>query len=79
MLSLLDNRPIVFTLRQMLQEFIYHRKQIVYSRGIYDLKKAHAREHILQGFIIALDNIDEAVSFIKKSKLVDEAIKSFNI
>ena len=74
MLALLDNRPMIFTLRQMLQEFVFHRKQIVYRRTVYDLKKARAREHILQGFIIALDNIDEAVAIIKKSDSADEAI-----
>lgn len=73
MLSLLDNRPMVFTLRQMLQEFTYHRKQVVYRRSVYDLKKAREREHILQGFIIALDNIDEAVAIIKASAGADEA------
>lgn len=74
MLSLLDNRPIIFTLRQMLQEFVYHRKQIVYRRSAYNLKKAQEREHLLQGFIIALDNIDEAVAIIKRSSAADEAI-----
>jgi len=74
MLSLLDNRPIIFTLRQMLQEFVYHRKQVVYRRTAYDLKKAHEREHLLQGFIIALDNIDEAVAIIKRSSASDEAM-----
>ena len=74
MLSLLDNRPVVFTLRQMIQEFVYHRKQVVYRRSIYDLKKARAREHLLEGFIIALDNIDEAVSIIKQSKAAEEAV-----
>ncbi len=73
MLSLLDNRPMIFTLRQMLQEFVYHRKQVVYRRTVYDLKKANERKHLLDGFFIALDNIDEAVSIIKGSKSADEA------
>ncbi len=73
MLALLDNRPIIFTLRKMLQEFIYHRKQVVYRRTVYDLKKAQEREHILAGFITALDNVDEVVATIKKSKTADEA------
>ncbi len=73
MLSLLDNRPMIFTLRQMLQEFVFHRKQIVYRRSAYDLKKAKEREHILLGFITALDNIDEAVAMIKRSASADEA------
>ena len=78
MLSLLDNRPIIFTLRQMIQEFVFHRKQIVHRRTVYALKKGHAREHLLQGFIIALDNIDEVVSIIKKSASAEEAIKKLH-
>ena len=78
MLSLLDKRPMIFTLRQMLQEFVYHRKQVVYRRTIYDLKKAKAREHILAGFIIALDNIDEAIAVIKQSKTAQEAMKALH-
>ena len=78
MLSLLDNRPMIFSLRQMLQEFLHHRKQVVYRRSIYDLKKARAREHILQGFIIALDNIDETIKLIKQSKSADEAAQKLH-
>ncbi len=78
MLSLLDNRPMIFSLRQMLQEFLHHRKQVVYRRSIYDLKKARAREHILQGFIIALDNIDKTIVLIKQSKSADEAAQKLH-
>ncbi len=78
MLALIDNRPVIFTLRKMLQEFVYHRKQVVYRRSIYDLKKAHEREHILAGFIIALDNIDQAITIIKASKTADEAIQKLH-
>jgi DNA gyrase subunit A len=74
MLALLDNRPMVFTLRQMLQEFVRFRQQIVYKRSVYDLRKAQEREHLLQGFIIALQNIDEVVAVIKQSKTTEEAI-----
>ena len=78
MLALLDNRPIIFTLRRMLTEFIYHRKQIIYRRTVYDLKKAREREHILAGFIIALENIDQAIALIKQAKDANEAIKSLH-
>lgn len=78
MLALLDNRPMIFSLRQMLQEFVYHRKQVVYRRSVYDLKHARAREHLLAGFIIALDNIDETVAMIKKSKSAEEAVTALN-
>jgi DNA gyrase subunit A len=73
MLALLDNRPLVFTLRQMLEEFLYHRKQVVYKRAVFDMAKARAREHILEGFIIALRNIDELVALIKNRTTSDEA------
>jgi len=57
MLGLLDNRPLVFNLRQLIDHFLTHRREIIYHRTIYDLGKAEAREHILAGFIIALANI----------------------
>jgi DNA gyrase subunit A len=78
MLALLDNRPLIFTLRQMLQEFLYHRKHVVYKRTVYDLQKARDREHLLSGFIIALQNIDEVVALIKKATSPDDAIASLN-
>lgn len=78
MLGLLDNRPLVFTLRQLIQQFLVHRKEIVYRRTVYDLKKAEMREHILAGFIIALQNIDEAIAIIKQSQTAEEAIVSLN-
>ncbi len=73
MLALLDNKPIVFTLRQLIREFVVHREEIIYKRTVYDLKKAHAREHILAGFIVALGAIDEVIALIKKSQTPDEA------
>ncbi len=78
MLGLLDNRPLVFTLRQLIQEFLYYRKQVIYKRTIFDLKKARAREHILEGFIIALKNIDEIIELIKQSENAHEAINKLN-
>lgn len=78
MLGLLDNQPIVFGLKGLLQEFLYHRKQVVYKRTEFDLEKALDREHILAGFIIALMNIDEVVASIKSSQNADEAIGKLN-
>lgn len=78
MLGLLDNRPLVFSLRELLQEFLYHRKQIIYNRTIFDLRKAQEREHLLEGFIIALENIDEVIELIKKSPMGEEAIIKLN-
>lgn len=74
MLALHDNRPFVFSLRQMIQEFLYHRKQIIYKRSLFELSKARAREHILAGFIIALSNIDEVIATIKQSIDAQEAL-----
>ncbi|MBA3752096.1 DNA gyrase subunit A [Candidatus Dependentiae bacterium] len=74
MLALLDNRPLVFTLRQMIREFLVHREVIITRRCEYDLRKAHAREHILLGFQIALANIDEVVALIKASPSTESAI-----
>lgn len=74
MLGLLDNRPMVFTLRELIKQFLLHRETVVYRRTKYELDKAKTREHMLQGFIIALDNIDAVVQHIKKSKAADEAI-----
>jgi DNA gyrase subunit A len=74
MLALLDSRPIVFNLKDLLREFILHREEVVHKRTAYDLKKAKEREHVLVGFILALDNIDDVVALIKKSKTPDEAI-----
>lgn len=78
MLGLLDNKPLVFNLRQLLEQFLFHRKEIVYRRTKFDLSKAQEREHILAGFIIALQNIDEVVAMIKASASPDDAIVSLN-
>ena len=78
MLALLDNKPIVFSLRRQLQEFLNHRRQIIFKRTEYDLKKAQAREHILSGLIIALDNIDAVIALIKASSSTQEAIDGLN-
>ena len=78
MLGLLDNQPLIFSLRELLQEFLFHRKQIIYRRTTYDLRKAKEREHVLAGFIVALKNIDEVIVLIKKSPSVGEAIIFLN-
>ncbi len=78
MLALLDNRPLIFTLRQLLEQFLFHRREVVYKRTVYDLNKAQAREHILAGFIIALRNIDEIIAMIKQSKDTDDAVAQLN-
>lgn len=74
MLALLDNRPVVFTLRELLQQFLLHRQEVVWRRTQYDLAKAEQRAHILHGFIVALNNIDEVVALIKQSSDTEAAI-----
>lgn len=78
MLGLLDNKPLVFTLRELIQHFLFHRKDIVYKRTKFDLKKAEEREHLLAGFIIALSNIDQVIATIKQSESADEATIKLN-
>ncbi len=78
MLGLLDNKPLVFNLRQLIEQFLFHRKEVVYRRTLFDLKKAQEREHVLAGFIIALENIDEVVAIIKQSDSPDDAIAKLN-
>lgn len=78
MLGLLDNSPLVFSLRQLLQQFLFHRREVVYKRTVYDLRKAQEREHLLNGFIIALTNIDEVVALIKQSNAAEDAIAKLN-
>ena len=78
MLALIDNKPLVFTLRQLIREFLMHREVVVTKRCEYDLAKAQAREHILLGFSIALSHIDEVVALIKNSESADEAVIKLN-
>lgn len=78
MLALLDNKPLIFTLRSLIHEFLVHRQEVIYRRTQYDLQKAQMREHILSGFIIALNNIDEVVALIKQSRSPEEAIAQLN-
>jgi len=73
MLALVDGEPKVLSLRQMLYHYIAHQKEIVVRRTTYELEKAKARAHILEGLIIALDNIDAVVDLIKKAKDVPTA------
>lgn len=73
MLSILNQEPRVFGLIDILKHFINHRKTIIIRRTIFDLEKAKARAHILEGLKKALDIIDEIIRVIKTSKNVEEA------
>ncbi len=65
--ALLDNQPRLFNLRELIEEFIKHRREVVTRRTIFNLRKARARAHILEGLAIALSNIDEMIQLIKDS------------
>ncbi len=67
MLALVDGQPIELTLKQCLVEYIKHRKEVVLRRTKFELDKAEARAHILEGLIIAIDNIDEVIRIIRES------------
>ena len=66
-LALVDGEPKVLTLRQCLDEFIKHRKDVIIRRTKFELDKAEARAHILEGLLIAIDNIDEVIKIIRES------------
>lgn len=72
-LALVNNQPKVLTLKETINYFVEHRKEIVRRRAKFDLDKAIFRAHILEGLITALDNIDKVISLIRKAKNIDEA------
>ena len=73
MLALVNGIPKVLTLQQMMQHFLDHRMDVLIKRTKFDLDAAERRAHILEGYIIALDNIDAVIQTIKKSKDVETA------
>ncbi|MBL4587962.1 DNA gyrase subunit A, partial [Candidatus Babeliales bacterium] len=73
LLALLDNQPIVFTLREMLHHFLVHRQKVVTKRSEFDLAKIKTRLHLLEGLLKALDRIDEIIALIRASRATDEA------
>jgi DNA gyrase subunit A len=72
-LAIVNNRPEMLALKEILEYFILHRKDIVIRRTRYDLKKAEARAHILEGLKIALDHLDDVVALIRQSTSPAEA------
>ncbi|MDO4966833.1 MAG: DNA gyrase subunit A [Lachnospiraceae bacterium] len=73
MLALVNNEPKVMSLLEILSHYLDHQKDVVTRRTKYDLNKAEERAHILEGLLIALDNIDEVIKIIRGSKTVAEA------
>lgn len=83
MLALVRGVPKVLNLKEVLQHYLEHQIDVITRRTKYDLEKAEARAHILEGLVIALNNIDEVIQLIKKSKTTDDAtiglMKTFNL
>ncbi len=71
--ALVNGRPYTLNLKELLQHFLDHRHKVVIRRTKFELKKAQDRAHIVEGLIIASDNIDEVIHIIKSSKTTDEA------
>ncbi|NNF33566.1 MAG: DNA gyrase subunit A [Saprospiraceae bacterium] len=82
-IALVNGRPVLLNLKQIIEEFIKFRLEVIVRRTQYDLRKAEERAHILEGLLIALANIDEVIKIIRQSKTVDEAreglISSFEL
>lgn len=80
-LAIHNKRPKVFNLKEMLENFIDHRKDVVVRRSVFELRKAQMRAHILEGYEKALDQIDEVIAAIRASQTTEEAraslIKNF--
>ena len=73
MLALVDGQPKLCGVREFLNHFIDHRRQVVTRRCLFELDKAEARAHILEGLLIALDNIDEVIRLIRASRTTEDA------
>ena len=71
--ALVDGRPKTLNLKEILQAFVDHRREVVLRRTRYDLRKAEERAHILKGLMIATDNIDEVIAIIRGSETTEEA------
>ncbi|MDO4191429.1 MAG: DNA gyrase subunit A, partial [Bacteroidales bacterium] len=72
-IALVNGRPMTLNLKQLIQYFVDHRHDVITRRTQFELKKAEERAHILQGLIIAVDNIDEVIQIIRNSKTVEES------
>ena len=73
MLALVNNEPKVFNLLEMLSHYLKHQEDVVTRRTKYDLNKAEERAHILEGLLIALDNIDEVIKIVRSSRTTQDA------
>ncbi len=71
--ALVKGRPLTLTLKEMIHHFVEHRHEVIVRRTEYDLEEARRRAHILEGLLIALDNLDEVIKLIRASRTVDAA------
>ena len=76
MLALVNNEPRILNIKQLMHNYIEHRKDVVRKRTLFDLNKAQTRAHILEGLIIALTNINNVIKLIKESKSIESARES---
>lgn len=72
---LVGGRPRILNLKQLIEEFVKFRLQVIYRRAVFDLRKANQRAHIIRGLLAALDRLDEVISLIRASANADEAKK----
>ncbi|UCG71089.1 MAG: DNA gyrase subunit A [Thermoplasmata archaeon] len=75
-LALVNNQPKILSLTELIHHYITHRREVVRRRTEFELDRAERRAHILEGLIVALDNIDEVIKIIRKSKSLDDAKES---
>jgi DNA gyrase subunit A len=79
LLAIVHNRPVVLTLKEMLSHYLSHRRDVTVRRCRFELRKAEARKHILEGYLIALDNLDEVIALIRASATPDVARKGLMV
>jgi len=73
MVALINNQPLVLNLKQLLEFFLRHRREVVTRRSVYDLRKSRERAHVLEGLAVALENIDAMIALIKAAKDPNDA------
>ncbi|MGE5241427.1 MAG: DNA gyrase subunit A [Bacteroidota bacterium] len=73
MVALVNNQPRLLNLKELIESFVRHRREVVTRRSIYDLRKSRERAHVLEGLAVALESIDEMIALIKAAKDPDEA------
>src|SRR5690606_37139462 len=73
MVALLDGQPRLLNLKQMLEAFLRHRREVITRRTVYELRKARERGHVLEGLAVALANVDEMIALIKAAPTPPDA------